>query len=138
MARCEWVLLCDNALYDLSGRPTLVGIFERINAPTFPAVHPILNIAMKFAGAPNERVTFFVRMLRPDRKPLFDAGGDGTLGVEGNAILAFPMVSVPVPTEGVYECQVSSGPNTPVEATVKLFVDKLETPLPPGLAPRLR
>jgi len=38
------VLACDGVARDPSGKITLYGLFDRISAPKFPAVHPLFSI----------------------------------------------------------------------------------------------
>jgi hypothetical protein len=42
--RLSAILLCDSAVADSSGKLTLYGVFNNLQAPSFPTVHPQMTI----------------------------------------------------------------------------------------------
>jgi hypothetical protein len=54
MPTIDWVFLCDYAFVDASGKASIIGIFENINAPTLPTNHPQLYIALGSKMNPGE------------------------------------------------------------------------------------
>ena len=66
----EALLVCDAAARDPSGKVTLYGIFERIWATRFPAVHPMLSVYWKCRLPTSGRIG--VRILRPDGSTMME------------------------------------------------------------------
>src|SRR5579871_3013219 len=63
--RFLWGLFCDHFLVDVSGKYSFIGVFERIGAMTFPAVHKVMWIAFALRGQPNERAMGVVTVWSP-------------------------------------------------------------------------
>jgi len=49
------IVICDIVIRDTeTGKPTLVGIFNRISAQTFPAIHPVLHVFVSLTDGRGE------------------------------------------------------------------------------------
>ncbi len=62
----RFTLLCDDVRQELGGKFSLMGLFESISAPVFPAVHHRFAIVNEWAGGTGE-FTARIRLLTPDR-----------------------------------------------------------------------
>lgn len=63
----NFTLLCDDVRQEISGKISLMGIFENIYATSFPAIHPRLAIMNEWADGIGE-FEATLRILTPDRK----------------------------------------------------------------------
>jgi hypothetical protein len=48
------VVLCDYALVDQNGKPSIIGMFTDYNAPAFPAVIPPIFLFIEYEAGPGE------------------------------------------------------------------------------------
>lgn len=98
----EALLVCDAVARDPNGKVTLYGIFERIWASRFPAVHPMLSVYWKCRVPSAGRLGF--RILKPDGSTLMElepveSGRQTTThSVQGTYTLS----PVEFPTDGIY------------------------------------
>lgn len=97
----EALLVCDAVARDPSGKVTLYGIFERIWASRFPAVHPMLSVYWKCRVPSAGRLG--VRILKPDGSTLMElepveSGRTTAHTVQGTYTLS----PVEFPTDGTY------------------------------------
>jgi hypothetical protein len=97
----EALLICDAVARDPGGKVTLYGIFERIWAPRFPAVHPILSVYWKCRVPSAGRVG--IRILKPDGSTLMElepveSGRQTPHTMQGTYTLS----PVEFPTDGAY------------------------------------
>ena len=60
-----WSHLCDYATIDASGKPTIVGDFDRINARSLPIQFPLFFVISKWAGYSGEFFNHRVRVVSP-------------------------------------------------------------------------
>ena len=60
-----WSHLCDYATIDASGKPTIVGDFDRINARSLPIQFPLFFVISKWNGYSGEYFTHRVRVVSP-------------------------------------------------------------------------
>lgn len=100
-AAAQALLTCDAVASDPNGKITLYGIFDRIWASQFPAVHPMLSIFWRCRVPGPGRVS--VRVLKPDGLTLMDlepveSGREGTHSMQGSYTLA----PVEFPSDGEY------------------------------------
>lgn len=74
----DLALLADAATVDASGKLNILGVFDRLAAPTFPVKHGRLSLVLRFAAGMQEAGTHRARIsLRsPGGKDLFDLNGD--------------------------------------------------------------
>ncbi len=62
--------LCDYATIDASGKPTIVGDFDRINARSLPIQFPLFFVISKWNGYGGEQFTNRVRVVSPSGQQL--------------------------------------------------------------------
>lgn len=62
--------LCDYATIDASGKPTIVGDFDRINARSLPIQFPLFFVISKWNGYGGEQFTHRVRVVSPSGQQL--------------------------------------------------------------------
>ena len=95
------LLTCDAVARDPNGKTTLYGIFDRIWAAQFPAIHPMLSIYWKCRLPGPGRVA--VRIVKPDGSSLLElepaeSGKEGVQSVQGTYTLS----PIEFPTDGEY------------------------------------
>ncbi len=95
------LLTCDAVARDPSGKITLYGIFDRIWAAQFPAVHPMLSIYWKCQIPGPGRVG--LRLLKPDGTSLMElepieSGREAVHSMQGTYTLS----AVEFPADGEY------------------------------------
>jgi len=109
VAECDWVILCDYAFHDIGRKTCLIGIFDRIFAPSVPTAHHQAALAVKLVGDPKEKVAFKVEITRPAGGTLANLGGEVELGDSGTGELQFNMAGLPLPDYGLYAFNVYLG-----------------------------
>ena len=60
-----WSHLCDYATIDTSGKPTIIGDFDHINARSLPMQFPLFFVISKWNGYGGEFFTHRVRLISP-------------------------------------------------------------------------
>lgn len=65
----NFTLLCDDIRQELGGKLSIMGIFENIYAPKFPAIHPRLAIINEWAEGTGD-FDATLRILTPDRRTI--------------------------------------------------------------------
>jgi len=63
----NFTIICDDVRQEMGGKLSLMGLFENIYAPKFPAVHPRIAILTEWSGAQGE-FGIKMRILAPDGK----------------------------------------------------------------------
>jgi hypothetical protein len=103
--KVEWALACDYALIDTGGKLSLMGIFERLYAGNFPAVHPLVYIAAQWSGQPGGVVEVELRIWGPSKEMIGTASQHVELGDNGmsGAIMRLSPLPLPAPGEYVFE-----------------------------------
>ena len=77
--KVSFVHLCDYATVSKEGKLSAMGIFDRINAPSFPHQHPMLALAFQIEMMPSEvnsRFSITVKMVNADGKPQLEIQGE--------------------------------------------------------------
>jgi hypothetical protein len=93
------LLTCDAVARDPNGKITLYGIFDRIWAGQFPAVHPMLSVYWKCYVPGAGRVN--VRIVKPDGSHLIDLEPAET-GRESQLAGTYTLSPVEFPVDGDY------------------------------------
>ena len=62
-----WSHLCDYATIDGSGKPTIIGDFDNIHAPSLPIQMPIFFVISKWNGYEGETFSHSIRVISPSR-----------------------------------------------------------------------
>lgn len=125
--KIDFAVVCDYALVDQYGKLSVMGIFQHIWVPQFPAVHPRLHLVLRVKGKRTEIGQHSVRIRFTGEGGVQILSGDGTVNfaeppagiteIEAGAILVF---DVPFQQPGRYqfEITVDDGLKTIVPITV--------------------
>ena len=73
------VVLADYANITAEGKLNILGIFDRIQVATLPAVHPFMQFILRLEAHPAERDRkhkLEIRLHDPDGQTVFDIGGE--------------------------------------------------------------
>ena len=120
-------LICDVAVADPStGKKTLVGIFDRVNAGKFPTQHP-MSLYLKMTDAEGYYPIEIDYVCVNDGSILAQVrgsmeAGDRTISTD----IYIPFPSLPIPQEGRYEFRVKASGMFLGNA----FIDAVARPLP--------
>jgi hypothetical protein len=109
MATVEYLHVCDYAFADHSGKPCIIGIFDRIFAQHFPAQHPMMALAMRFRGNAHEVLRLKIELGRPNGDVVATLQGDITLGPDGSGFMQMNLAGTIFPEPGRYTVKVLSG-----------------------------
>ena len=102
-ATMVWGLLCDHFMVDAAGKYSFIGVFERIGAVTFPAVHKVMWIAFALRGQPNERATGVVTVWSPQSEIVISTNETPVqFGPEGRAVLVQLFYDLGFAGPGIY------------------------------------
>ena len=132
MAEVEYLHICDSAFAAEGGKHCIIGIFDVIHATSFPAVHPIMAIAMRVLGQAHEPIAIKLELGRPTGEALLTMPMDITVGPDGGANINVNLVNTQFPEAGRYVIKVSSAGRTLVSHSLHLH--KMHTP--PQAAPQ--
>ncbi len=106
MAECDWAILCDNGFQDSARKTCLIGIFDRVFAPTTPTGLVRATFAVKILGDPGEVVRFKIEVARESGTPLGTADGAVTLPDTGTHEIFANFVNLPLPEFGLYSINI--------------------------------
>ena len=137
MATVEYLHVCDLAFAMEGGKQCVIGIFDTIYASAFPVVHPMMSIAARFRGTPNEVLPITIELVRPNGDVLAAMRGDMTLAADGSMFMQMNIAGAQFPEAGRYTFRVSTGAQ--MLTTHSLQVLKAQPGMqstPPGLPPK--
>lgn len=91
----DLALLADAATIDASGKLNILGVFDRISVPKFPASHPHVALVFRFSATMAESGKHQVEIVLkdPDGKEMMHLNGDLQVGPAGG--LAGGQIRVP-------------------------------------------
>lgn len=105
----DFAVLADYALIDQHGKLSVLGMFQNVWVPGFPAVHPRTHLVLRVRGSRTEIGNHKIAIKFVDEQGTEHLGGEGTVefgeppaGVtqlEAGAVLVF---DVPLPHPGSY------------------------------------
>jgi hypothetical protein len=119
----DFAVLADYALIDQHGKLSVLGMFQNVWVPAFPAVHPRTHLVLRVRGSRTEIGNHKIAIRFVDEHGVEHLGGEGTVefgeppaGVtqlEAGAVLVF---DVPLPHPGNYwfEIAIDSAPEARV------------------------
>lgn len=106
-------VICETAfITEGSKNLNIIGIFEGISAPNFPATHPKLSCVISLSGEPSKTVQYFPILKGPDGTKILDGTNSPmsmAVGINGKLNLIFNLVNVPLPKPGVYIIELNIG-----------------------------
>src|SRR6266700_75663 len=110
----DFAVVADYALVDQSGKMSVLGIFQHIWVPQFPAMHPRLHLVLRLKGKRTEVGEHGVQIRLADDADTELLGGSGTVNfaeppagvteIEAAAVLVF---DVPFPHAGQYRFEIT-------------------------------
>ena len=100
--RIEWALLADYALVDTSGKLSLIGVFNRLRAPAFPSLQPVIFFASSMQGIANRAITSELRVWSPSKELLVGGQQQAQLGQDGRANGIYRLSPLPLTNPGTY------------------------------------
>lgn len=134
----DFAVVADYALVDQSGKMSVLGIFQHIWVPQFPAMHPRLHLVLRLKGKRTEVGEHQVQIKLVDEDETELLGGSGTVNfaeppagiteIEAAAVLVF---DVPFPHAGQYRFEINV--DSERKATVPITVSQM--PLAPVQPP---
>src|ERR1051326_9094435 len=138
----DFAVVADYALVDQSGKMSVLGIFQHIWVPQFPAMHPRLHLVLRLKGKRTEVGEHQVQIKLLDEDNVELLGGSGTVNfaeppagiteIEAAAVLVF---DVPFPRAGQYRFEITVDGER--KATVPITVSQMPTaPAQPPSAPQ--
>jgi hypothetical protein len=66
MATIQYAHICEYARIEHSGTSSIIGIFDTIHVPGFPASFPFLHVITNLSGGARRKITFSTRLAAPD------------------------------------------------------------------------
>jgi hypothetical protein len=133
-------LLADEANVSQEGKLNVLGVFDRIAAPSFPTVHPkmvfVFRVQSEYADA-GRAFLVRLRLMDEDGQVLFEAGGElappaVAPGDFASANQIFTLVGIGFPRPGSFKFVLNVGDLPPHETPLNV----LEAPwAPPEGAP---
>lgn len=70
MPTIDWAFLCDYAFVDASGKASIIGVFENVNAAGLPANYAQMYIALGMKIAPGENFDVSAKISSPTGREL--------------------------------------------------------------------
>lgn len=70
MPTIDWAFLCDYAFVDASGKSSIIGIFENINARSLPTTHSQMYIALGMKLNPGDNFEVSSKITSPTGKEI--------------------------------------------------------------------
>ena len=135
----DFAVVADYALVDQSGKMSVLGIFQHIWVPQFPAMHPRLHLVLRLKGKRTEIGEHRVQIRLLDEEDTELLGGAGTVNfaeppagvteIEAAAVLVF---DVPFPRAGQYRFEITVDGDR--KATVPITVSQMP-PMPSSVPP---
>src|SRR5262245_25615071 len=138
----DFAVVADYALVDQSGKMSVLGIFQHIWVPQFPAMHPRLHLVLRLKGRRTEVGEHQVQIKLMDEEDAELLGGSGTVNfaeppagvteIEAAAVLVF---DVPFPRAGQYRFEITVDGER--KATVPITVSQMPvSPVHPPPTPQ--
>jgi uncharacterized protein DUF6941 len=109
MAYVDYMHVCDYAFPAEGGKPCIIGIFNFIWAPSFPANQPVMCVVATFQGRAQEVIPFSIEIVSPNGDVIARKDGTATASDDGGAFVSVNMVNLCIPEEGRYCVRVLSG-----------------------------
>ena len=98
----EWAMLADYALIDTTGKLSIIGVFNRLWAPSFPTLHPLLFVVAAWRGAPHAVLAVELRLWGPSKDLVLTGEQRVELGPDGRSSGVFRLSPLPMASPGEY------------------------------------
>jgi hypothetical protein len=117
-----WSIFCDHFMVDQAGKYSFIGVFERVGAVSFPAVHKVLYLVCSVRGTPNARSSAIVNIWSPDVTLLLSTQETPLqFGPEGRTILVHLLYDLNFATPGAYTFALEVGGKPIGEAKLDVY-----------------
>lgn len=100
--QADWAVVADYALIDQSGKLSVIGIFNRLWAPSFPSLHPVAHVVAALTGPANRSFTSELRFWSPTKELVVGGQQLSQIGPDGRAGAIFRLAPLPLPAPGEY------------------------------------
>jgi hypothetical protein len=132
-------LLADYANVTAEGKLNILGIFDRINVNTIPAVHPQMHLILRFEAHPAERNRSHnveIRLHDPDGQTVFEVKGDVVPQGQGSEPIATNQIltlnNLQLSKSGGYNFVILINNDLKSEVPLGVEVDARSFPPPSG------
>jgi hypothetical protein len=103
-------MFCDYFMVDASGKYSYIGVFERIGALTFPAVHKQMYVVCSLAGEPNTSTNALLTLWTPDDRVLLSTSETQVqFSPQGRTMLVHLLYDLNIEAPGLYTVVVEAG-----------------------------
>ena len=135
MAQVDYLHLCDLSFMDQVGKHCIIGMFDIIHAPAFPATHPTMSLAMRILGQPGEAIQVTFELGRPNGNVLATVAMEVVAGPDGGANLNLNLNQTQFPEPGRYTLKILSGKEVLASRSLRLVKMDLPQQGPPPQTP---
>jgi hypothetical protein len=102
-------IFCDYFMVDASGKYSYIGVFERIGAVTFPAVHKMMYIVCSLTGEPNATLPALLTIWSPDDTMLLSTNESQVqFSPDGRTLMVHLLYDVNFKMAGAYSVVVEA------------------------------
>jgi len=105
--KINFVHISENAFFSKDNKLNIIGIFDKVFAINFPAVHPVFAIAVNISG---ERGThkIIIEIISPEDKAIVKIEKDVEISQEnGMSNFVANLIGIQFPVEGAYKIKVA-------------------------------
>ena len=106
--KVDYIILCDSFAHGQDGKKTIYGIFDIINAKSFPAVQPIFCVVTGLMEGYGEH-SFVLQICDPEDKIIFKSPEPCLINLDeeyGKADVFMQFAGVKFETSGVYKINI--------------------------------
>ena len=126
--RVLWSFVADQFIVDQGGKFSVIGVWETVSAPMFPAVHPQLFVVTGWQGDPHANFLTETRLWTPSGALLTSTGPHPfQVSPVGKGINVNQFVNVNLPQSGAYRLEVLAYGEIAYDSTIT--VNQLGTPI---------
>lgn len=126
MITVDFIHLVDYA-FTVDGKPALIGIFDKVVAPSYPHTQALMALAIQFLGNAGDSGNISVDLLTPGGRPITSL--EVTAAVQaGSTFIPIRITGLVLPEPGRYTVRVASKDGTLATKTFSCFT--MSTGLP--------
>lgn len=131
---CTLAFVADAANADAAGKLNVLGIFDRVQSPTFPYLHPQMSLVVNLAASPSEfgkKKDFEIDLVDPDGRLLTQMKASGEVprpepGARGATMqIVLQMVNTPFPKPGPYAIEILVGGDSKARIPIDAILVKV-------------
>ena len=114
----DYMHICDYAFVADGGKAAIIGIFDQINASSFPTSHPYMAVALKLRDEPHRTLPIKITVARPSGDKLAELDAVVATGADGSANVNLNLVNLQFQEAGRYLVKVASKGETLVSQSL--------------------